>query len=151
MSDFDDEEERVRRSVDAQFPIVAAFLEGDTAPHTVTVQTGDHGPVTIPVPPWCKWTTPGVSHRSDICHFGEEKALVVGTLRSGDVRVAAAHLIQWPFSILDRQVRAAVELDVQLEYDAASLAGLLDALAVWIVGPMHDLHEQLQRLEGGAS
>ncbi|MGW2228174.1 DUF6907 domain-containing protein [Streptomyces formicae] len=111
--------------------------------------TGDHGPVTLVEPFWCKWTTPAVGHRSDLCHFGEEQALVVPTLRSGDVRVAAAQLVQWPYSELDKQVRVSVELELELEFDAASLAGLLDALVTWSVGPMHALHEQLLLLEGG--
>lgn len=151
MSGSDSEEGRVRRSVDDQFPAVAAFLAGEDAPRTVTVQTGDHGPVTMPEPFWCKWTTPAVSRRSDICHFGEEQALVVDTLRSGDVRVAAAQLTQWPFSLRDRQVRVAVELDVELEFDAASLALLADSLVAYAVGPLHGLIERLQLLEGDES
>lgn len=119
-----------------------------SAPRTVTVQTGDHGSVTLVEPFWCAWTTPGVARRADICHFGEETALVVPGLR-GDVRIAGAYLTQWPFAEHDRQVRAAVQFDVEGEYDAARLAGLLDAIVAWAVGPMHSLHEQLLLLEGG--
>lgn len=122
-----------------------------SAPRTVTVQTGDHGPVEIPVPHWATWTTPAVDYRRDICHNGEEHAVVVDTPCCGEVRVAAAQLTQWPYSVCDREVLAAVELDNDHEYDAESLAGFLDALVVWAVGPMHALHEQLLLLEGGES
>ena len=120
-----------------------------SVPRTVTVQTGDHGPVVLPEPFWCNWTTPTVDYRSDICHFGQEQALVVSTPCCGEARIAAAQLTQWPFSVQDTQIRAAVELDNNHEFDAATLAGLLDALVVWAIGPMHALHEQLSLLEGG--
>ncbi|MCI3930200.1 DUF6907 domain-containing protein [Streptomyces sp. AN091965] len=116
---------------------------------TMTVETGDHGPVRLPVPSWVTWTTPAVDYRSDICHNGAEYPLIVVTPCCGEVRVATAQLTQWPYSVDDTEVRAAVELDNNHEFDSESLAGFLDALVVWAVGPMHALHEQLQRLEGG--
>ncbi|MER5259730.1 hypothetical protein [Streptomyces sp. NPDC002855] len=120
-----------------------------SAPRTVTVQTGDHGPVTLDEPFWCTGVHPPVDCRSDIVHDGEESALVIETPCHGPVRVAAAALLQYPFGLRDRQVRVLVEFDELHEYDAATLAVLADSLVAYAVGPLHGLIERLQLLEGG--
>lgn len=151
MSGSDDEEERVRRSVDDQFPAVAAFLAGEDAPRMVTVQTGDHGPVTMPEPFWCAGIHLPRDRRSDLTHDGEEFALVIDTTLHGPVRVAAASLLQYPYSLRDQTVHVLVEFDEIHEYDAASLALLADSLVAYAIGPLHGLIERLQLLEEGES
>ncbi|MFG2130508.1 DUF6907 domain-containing protein [Streptomyces sp. NPDC048751] len=119
-----------------------------SASRTVTVQTDDHGLVTLDEPHWCLGEHPAEGYRADITHEGEEYPLVVPTPCHGEVRIALASLVQRPFSPYDARILAAVEFDELHEYDSASLAGLLDALVAWAVGPGHLLVERLQLLEG---
>ncbi|WP_086564649.1 DUF6907 domain-containing protein [Streptomyces africanus] len=117
---------------------------------TVTVFTADHGDVTMPEPSWCTGEHSAEGYRADIEHQGEEIELTVQTPCHGPVAVAKAGLLQRPFSELGPKAPLVmVEFDELHEYDAESLAGLLDALVAWAIGPMHQLHERLQLLEGG--
>ncbi|QDN81811.1 hypothetical protein FNV64_45295 [Streptomyces sp. S1A1-7] len=120
-------------------------------PRTVTVDTGDHGPVTFDEPFWCLGQHDGEPYREDISHEGEDHPLLIGTPCHGEVRIAVASLTQRPFSPTDAHVRVAVEFDELHEYDAASLADLADSLVSYAVGPLHQLIERLQLLEGGES
>ena len=121
-----------------------------SAPRTVTVQTIDHGPVTAPEPVWCVARHSDGDYRADLAHEGEGNLLFVDTPCHGPVKVATASLYQRPFAEQStRAVTVAVEFDASHEFDAASLAGLADALVSWSVGPLHSLIERLQLLEGG--
>ncbi|MFD0417298.1 DUF6907 domain-containing protein [Streptomyces sp. NPDC127108] len=149
------EEDAARAFVDRHFPQVAAFLadERHETPRnedgTVTVDTGDHGPVTIDEPFWCLGDHPAEAYREDISHEGEEYPLIVGTHCHGEVRLAVANLTQRPFSPTDRAVRVAVEFDELHEYDSFALADLADSLVAYAVGPLHQLIERLQLLQDG--
>ncbi|MCX5338117.1 hypothetical protein [Streptomyces sp. NBC_00140] len=124
-------------------------------PRTVTVSTLDHGPVTLPEPFWCVGFHPPGGYKADIAHYGQEIALTAETSCHGEVRVLAASLYQGPFSEHEtRNVAVAVEFgdfdttDAH-SLDAGELAGLADAMVAFAVGPLHQLIERLQLLEGG--
>lgn len=120
-------------------------------PRTVTVDTIDHGPVTVPEPFWCVGRHPAGEFRADLAHEGEVELLLADT-RHGPVKVASACLYQRPFAEYTTQaVTVAVEFDATHEFDSASLAGLADSLVAWSVGPLHDLITRLQLLDGEAS
>lgn len=126
-----------------------------TDPHTVTVDTIDHGPVTLPEPFWCVGTHPAGGYRADITHYGEEIALVVETPCHGPVRALSAALYQGPFSEYETtDVVVSVEFGDAETVDAHSfgsedLAAFADGLVSFAVGPLHSLIERLQLLEGG--
>lgn len=126
-------------------------------PRTVTVDTVDHGPVTLTEPFWCSGFHPPGGYRADIAHYGQEIALTVDTPCHGEVRVMAASLYEGPFSEHEaRGPAVAVELgDLDTgdahSFDAARLAGLADSMVAFAVGPLHQLIERLQLLEGGES
>src|SRR3954466_5573523 len=99
----------------------------------VTVDTLDHGPVTVPEPFWCVGFHPPGGYRADIAHYGQEIALTVDTSCHGELRVLSASLVQGPFSEYGtRKVAVAVEFgdfdttDAH-SFNAAELAGLADA------------------------
>jgi hypothetical protein len=125
--------------------------------NTITVNTVDYGPVELPEPHWCVDVHPDGEYRADIVHYGEEIALVTDTTCHGQVQVLTAALYQGPFSErATRDVVAAVEFgDPEMgdghSLNAAELAGLADALVSFAVGPLHQLIERLQLLEGGES
>jgi hypothetical protein len=125
-------------------------------PRTVTVNTSDHGPVTVPEPFWCCGSHPPGGYRADIAHYGQEIALTVDTSCHGELRVLSASLYQGPFSEYEtRNVAVAVEFGDFDTTDAHSfnsteLAGLADATVAFAVGPLHDLITRLQLLEGEA-
>lgn len=128
-----------------------------SGPRTVTVDTIDHGPVTLPEPFWCSGHHEPGGYRADIVHYGQEIALTVDTHCHGEVRVMSASLYQGPFSEYeDRGPAVAVELgdfdsgDAHA-FDAARLAGLADSMVAFAVGPLHQLIERLQLLEGDES
>lgn len=126
-------------------------------PRTVTVDTVDFGPVTLPEPFWCSGVHPGGGYRADIAHYGQEIALTVDTSCHGEIRVMTASLYEGPFSEHEQRGPAvAVELgdfdtNDAHSLDAARLAGLADSMVAFAVGPMHQLVERLQLLEGGES
>lgn len=72
---------------------------------TVTIDTKDHGPVTLPEPPWCTGhPVPEPAPfdldvrplRSEICHIGPSIDVVVGTER-GPARLVELMLWQDPY------------------------------------------------------
>jgi hypothetical protein len=134
-----------------EFPHVAAHLARERGQDTVTVPTGDRGDVVLDEPFWCLGEHEPEGYRADISHEGEEVPLLVQTGCHGEVRLGAASLTQRPFSPTDARVLAAVEFDELHEYDARELADMLDSLVAWAIGPMHQLVERLQLLEGGES
>lgn len=105
--------------------------------HTVTVNTLDHGPVTVPCPMWCVGEHPDGGHRVDIAHYGVDHHIKVNTIH-GPRDVLTAVLAQYPFT--DRPTAApgnALHVSVQLldgdsyPFDVAGLhqlaAELVDA------------------------
>lgn len=143
----------LRRAMDRAYPLpsVPRVQGEESGARTVTVDTSDHGPVTLVEPFWCRGEHPAEGYRADISHEGDEYPLVVETPCHGEVRIALASLVQRPFSPYEPRVLAAVEFDELHEYDSASLAGLADGLVAYVVGPLHSLIERLQLLEGGES
>lgn len=146
--------EALRRAMDRAYPPASTFVErpaqsprGDT----VTVPTADHGDVVLDEPFWCLGEHEPEGYREDISHEGEEIPLVVPTGCHGEVRLGVASLTQHPFSPRDSRVLVAVEFDELHEYDARELADMLDSLVAWAIGPMHQMVERLQLLEGGES
>ena len=120
--------------------------------HTVIVDTADHGPVTLPEPFWCTGEHPAEGYREDIEHQGEPIRLTVDTACHGEVEVLNASLFQRPFSTTgSTQPMVSVELDDWHEFNAGQLAGFADSLVSFAVGPLHQLIERLQLLEGGES
>lgn len=68
-----------------------------SAPRTVTVQTIDHGPVTMPEPAWCVGhDEQQPQYRIDISHFGPVTLFEVPTSR-GEVTTMEAAFEQRPF------------------------------------------------------
>ena len=121
---------------------------------TVTVYTADHGDVTLEEPFWCTGEHPAEGYREDTEHEGDEIPLVVTTPCHGDVQLLTAALFQRPFSTHGPTVPlVAVEVgDTELhEYDSTALAGLADSMVAFAVGPLHQLIERLQLLEGDES
>ncbi len=118
---------------------------------SIVLDTLDHGPVSFPEPFWCLGEHADGVYRADIVHEGEDQPLTVATSCHGLVQLGVATLVQHPFSESDPRVLVAVEFDEVHEYDAAGLAGMLDALVSWAIGPMHQLVERLQLLAGDES
>lgn len=70
------------------------------ARRTVTVQTGDHGPVTIDEPAWCTTDHDTPQHfRNDISHLGPDIEVTVDSPR-GPSEVLTICLAQHPFTEL---------------------------------------------------
>ena len=93
---------------------------------TITINTSDHGPVTIPEPAWCTGEHPNVANRSDIHHSSAEQVVAVGTPR-GAYPLLTMALTQWPYGLSapGNGVYVSVHLaDGDPEYDSASLEGL---------------------------
>ncbi|MEV6651185.1 hypothetical protein [Streptomyces sp. NPDC051219] len=88
-------------------------------PRTVTVQTIDHGPVTIPEPEWCRGEHPAGWERSAIVHYGADLPASV-PVPGGRAGTAAASLVQRPFDD-DTRTLVEVELDQHYAFDAAGL------------------------------
>ncbi|WP_055612830.1 DUF6907 domain-containing protein [Streptomyces phaeochromogenes] len=142
----------LKRAMDRAYPVAPAPVRPSrTGGDTVTVDTVDHGPVTLDEPFWCLGVHPAEAYREDIVHEGEESPLLVDTACHGQVRIAVASLVQRPFSPTDASVSVAVEFDEQHEYDVAGLSDLADNLVAYAVGPLHQLIERLTLLEGDES
>lgn len=95
----------------------------------VTIQTSDHGALTIPEPPWCRGGHPDGGTRDEISHLGPSIDITVGTDR-GPRRLVEAMLWQDPFPTPRNPHRTAVYVVVHLldgdhfGYDVAGLEGL---------------------------
>ncbi|WP_327429478.1 DUF6907 domain-containing protein [Streptomyces sp. NBC_01236] len=124
-------------------------------PRTVTVDTSDHGQIEIPEPSWCLGVHPAEGYREDIEHASEPTRLTIETPCHGPVKLLGFSLMQRPFSTFGPTgVVVAAELDEDWdshEFDSGHLAGLADSLVAYAVGPMHQLIERLQLLEGDQS
>lgn len=120
-------------------------------PLTVTVQTLDHGPVTIPEPAWCLGDHETESYREDIEHQGEEVRATVPTACHGTVTAVAMSLVQRPFSPSERRTLAAVYVDGEWhEFDGAALLQLADALVLFAVTEMPQLAVRVDELNRDA-
>jgi hypothetical protein len=102
-------------------------------PRTVTVQTGDHGPVTVDEPAWCTTDhdTPQ-AFRTDISHFGPDIDIMVDSPR-GPAEALSLRLTRYPYTELP--VGTAVHMSVCLadgegwDADVAAVNALADQLA----------------------
>jgi len=65
---------------------------------TITVLTGDHGPVTVTEPLWCLGEHPAGLRREEIIHQGASHDITVGTER-GPRRLLELFLTQAPFPV----------------------------------------------------
>ncbi|WP_031516804.1 DUF6907 domain-containing protein [Streptomyces sp. NRRL F-5123] len=93
---------------------------------TVTINTSDHGPVTIPEPMWCTGHHRDGAHRSDIHHAGVDHVVTVDSPR-GRYELLRMALSQWPYGLSapGNGVYVSVHLpDGDPEYDSAGLEGL---------------------------
>ncbi|MFF3617713.1 DUF6907 domain-containing protein [Streptomyces sp. NPDC002467] len=119
-----------------------------SAHRTVTVQTSDHGRLTIPEPVWCRSSHSVRTARADIHHEGAEHAATVDVAGFGPVRFLTAFLSQYPFAeFSDRGVWVAVEIEGEHhEFDPAGLDGLAAAIAAHVRTGLMPLRHRLAAL-----
>lgn len=115
--------------------------------HTVTIDTSDYGPVTIPEPSWCtgEHHADGIS-RADIAHTGPTINVTVGTERGPRVLV---ELLLWqdpyptPAAMHSDAVHVAVAMDGEYYgYDPAAL----DALSTDLLDAAGKVRRMARRL-----
>lgn len=96
---------------------------------TVTINTADHGPVTLPEPAWCTGAHEDDGARTDIGHHGPDIPVTVGT-RRGPRELLTMGLTQWPYDLADNDVHAAVQLldGDHYRYDVPGLEALAEDL-----------------------
>lgn len=119
------------------------------AGRTVTVQTRDHGPVTVPEPDWCI----GQSHevvgdfRADISHYGPAVVLTVDTT-AGARELLTLALAQHLESGVDRWPGTALHVTALLAdgYHPYDVAGL-DRLADDLVDAAHHVRQMARHLD----
>lgn len=87
---------------------------------TVTVQTVDHGAVTLPEPSWCVARHDVEGYREDISHEGAPFPLLVPTDCHGHVETLPVFFSCRPFSA-SPAVHAVLELDQWHEFSPAGL------------------------------
>ncbi|GAA3255891.1 DUF6907 domain-containing protein [Streptomyces lavendulae] len=123
-----------------------------SAPRTVTVQTLDHGDVTLAEPSWCVVEHPAGNHRSGIHHEGAECAATVDLPGHGRIEFLKASLSQFPFAEYgSRDVTVAVEVEGECyEFDSARLGDLAAAITSHALSGLLPLRARLQSLEGEA-
>lgn len=111
-----------------------------TAARTVTVQTLDHGPVTLPEPSWCAGHTDQKhGFRVDLTHVGEEHYL-----GPANELLLLAQFVQYPFtSAGSPDIGAYVEqVDLPSTFDPPGLDKLAAAY-VEAAKQLRDLARQL--------
>jgi hypothetical protein len=117
---------------------------------TVTVETIDHGAVTLPEPVWCLGRHPDGVHRVDIWHAGEEVPLLVSTPCHGLVPLTTATVVQKPFAT-DADPHVAVILDGEAhELTSVQVRILADELVSLGMGALHWLADRIEAIEGSA-
>ncbi|WP_330330343.1 hypothetical protein OHS33_11775 [Streptomyces sp. NBC_00536] len=123
-----------------------------SASRTVTVETLDHGPVTLDEPSWCVVGHPAGNHRSGIRHDGMRHVAAVDIPGHGRVEFLAANLTQFPFAESgSRDVKVVVEIDGEHpEFDPASLGDLAAAITAHALYGLLPLRARLQALQDGA-
>jgi hypothetical protein len=101
--------------------------------YTVTVQTSDHGPVTLPDPLWCtgKDHPDGIA-RQDVAHLGPQSTVTIDT-PEGPIDLLTFGLAEVPFSTngTERVPHATVALGSADTWAADAAA--LDELATRLV------------------
>lgn len=119
-----------------------------SAPHTVTVETLDHGPVVLEEPSWCVIEHPAGNHRSGIRHDGVEHAASVDVPGRGRVEFLKANLTQFPFAEHgSRDVAVVVEIDGEhAEFSPAGLGDLAVAITAHALYGLLPLRDRLQAL-----
>ncbi|MFK0178587.1 DUF6907 domain-containing protein [Streptomyces xanthochromogenes] len=110
----------------------------------VTVETRDHGPVTVVEPSWCNGLHSQGGRREDICHQAEDVSLVFSVGQAeGPAEFLNSFLTQRPFSPTDTGLYVGVEMgDQHVELDPAGL----DALAVALVEHASVVRDAARRL-----
>lgn len=120
-----------------------------TARRTVTVETVDHGPVTVTCPSWCLGVHPDGGYRVDITHAGRVMEFEADTSR-GPVVVLLAALELRPFTELPPGPVVFVNVEIGGDWYPSS-PGQLESLAAALVGHaarLHGLAERLAELRG---
>ncbi|MCY0931187.1 hypothetical protein OTB20_34400 [Streptomyces sp. H27-H1] len=120
-----------------------------SAPHTVTVQTLDHGPVVLEEPSWCVAVHADGNHRSGIRHDGVEHAASVEVPGRGRVEFLKANLSQFPFAEYgSHDVKVVVEVDGDHhEFDPAGLGDLAAAITAHALYGLLPLRDRLHALQ----
>lgn len=153
----DEEQERAQRFVERHFPKVAEFLDRDRAVQqprygdgTVTLQTLDHGEVTVDEPRWC------VGHggeqivqRVDITHVGRTVAAEVET-DGGTIEFLPARIAWGPFAEARPEPYPSADVDDFPAMDPAQLREFAAELALH-AGRLYRLSNELDRLRRAAS
>jgi hypothetical protein len=115
-------------------------------PRTVTVQTGDHGPVTVDEPAWCTadHDTPQ-AFRTDISHFGPDIDITVDSPR-GPAEALTLRLTRYPYTELP--VGTAVHMSVCLaDGDERASQRLMEDRRSAVYSTLHSiLNEDVQRI-----
>lgn len=119
-----------------------------SASRTVTINTLDHGPVTIPEPAWCIGAHPDGGYRADILHAGPDVALAFHGRHITD-----ASLVQSPFAGATRPGLGGRTTGVSISIigqtlDPVGLYGLAAALDGY-ADRLRDLADELAALLGG--
>ncbi|MFD3657011.1 DUF6907 domain-containing protein [Streptomyces sp. NPDC058620] len=99
-----------------------------TAPRTVTVETADHGHVTIPEPAWCIAPHDFEGYREDIEHHSAKTPLIVPTPCHGLISALPVFFVWRPFSETDSQMNVGIELDEWHEFSPTDLDKVAAAL-----------------------
>ncbi|MBP2581652.1 hypothetical protein J3A78_002130 [Streptomyces sp. PvR006] len=113
----------------------------------VTVETRDHGAVTLPEPEWCRGFHTEGGYRSDIEHASEEEATGIPTLCHDLVDVLGVSLVQRPFSPSAPQVHALVKVDEEVHALNSRGLDVAAALLVEHAATMRHLARKLAALE----
>jgi hypothetical protein len=117
---------------------------------TVTVDTIDHGRITISEPAWCLGEHPAVRNRAEISHDGRP---IVGSVEmdDGTVEFLRAHITHGPFLQERPELRPSVAVDDFPLMDSAQLRELAAEVALH-AGRLYTLAGELDELaEGGES
>ncbi|MFF1743254.1 DUF6907 domain-containing protein [Streptomyces mirabilis] len=98
---------------------------------TVTLQTIDHGPVTVPEPGWCQGHEGEAPvYRSDITHNSVTVKAAAQTDRHGRVPLLQAHISHAPYLELHSEPYpvVSVQLDCVEDFVAEDIPQLLEGL-----------------------
>lgn len=129
-----------------QIPQAPVYGDG-----TVTLQTLDHGEVTVPEPAWCLGHDgTDVGTMAEISHEGPDSFAVVESADLGEVPLLKANLTQGPY--LDREPELfpllAVEGIEPASFNSAQLRAVAARLVVF-AGHLRDEARQLEAWERG--
>ncbi|MFE7229851.1 DUF6907 domain-containing protein [Streptomyces sp. NPDC057596] len=120
---------------------------------TVTLQTLDHGEVTIPEPTWCKGHEGQmVGSLSDVSHEGPDVVASVDTRAGGEVVLLRANLTHAPYLEIEPESHPVVYVEAleAASVDATELRMVAARLAVY-AGSLRDLARQLDDMRRAES